>query len=206
LGSILIGGCSIFGIRSGYEQPAYEVIERQAEVFEVRRYAPRVAAEVTVETADHEAGENAAFRALFEYISGANRADARIDMTAPVEFGRTSDKIAMTVPVETGRTKGGGARMRFFLPESYSADSAPEPRDPRVRIIALPERMIAILRFSGPGRESAVVAKTQELLRMLEGTPWRPSYAPTAYFYDPPWTLPFFRRNEVAVAVTRQPT
>ncbi|PRC49286.1 heme-binding protein, partial [Mycobacterium sp. ITM-2017-0098] len=25
---------------------------------------------------------------------------------------------------------------------------------------------------------------------------------PVAWFYDPPWTLPFRRRNEVAVAVT----
>lgn len=35
----------------------------------------------------------------------------------------------------------------------------------------------------------------------LDGTNWTPSGAPVAYFYDPPWTLPFLRRNEVAVPV-----
>ncbi len=199
----LVSGCSLFGVRSGYEQPAYQVVERQGDTIEVRRYPPRVAAEATVEGATDTAGRNAAFRLLFDYISGANRAAASIDMTTPVETARTSAKIAMTVPVETARSDEEGMRMRFFLPAAYNAESTPQPRDPRVRIVDLPEQTVAVLRFSGSRSEEAVADKTVELLRALETTPWRPASAPIAYFYDPPWTLPFLRRNEVAVTVER---
>jgi hypothetical protein len=199
----LLSGCSLFGVRSGYEQPAYAVVEQQGDAIEVRRYPPRVVAEATVEAADGKAGRNEAFRLLFDYISGANRADARIDMTTPVETAPTSAKIAMTVPVETARSDDEGMRMRFFLPAAYSAESAPQPTDPRVRVVDVPEQTIAVLRFSGARSEETIADRTAELLRALETMRWRVASAPTAYFYDPPWTLPFLRRNEVVVAVER---
>ena len=54
-GSALLAGCSVLGIRSGYEQPAYEVVEELEGGVEVRRYGTRLAAETTVEAADREA-------------------------------------------------------------------------------------------------------------------------------------------------------
>jgi hypothetical protein len=39
-------------------------------------------------------------------------------------------------------------------------------------------------------------------LNTLRDTAFDPSGKPVAWFYDPPWTLPFRRRNEVAVTVT----
>ena len=93
------------------------------------------------------------------------------------------------------------AAFAFVLP--LSAAAAPEPEDPRVRIVRLSAQTFAVLRFSGFGRKGDVAAKTAELTAALEASPWRPAAAPTSYFYDPPWTLPFLRRNEVAVAVER---
>jgi hypothetical protein len=72
-GLVLLSGCSVVGIRSGYEQPAYTVLERIGETVEVRRYCSRFAAEATVKAGDAEAGRNEAFRILFDYISGANQ-------------------------------------------------------------------------------------------------------------------------------------
>lgn len=207
----LLAGCSAFGIRSGTEAPAYRVIEAPAEALEVRRYGPRVAAEASVAADDVEEGRDGAFRLLFDYISGANRSAARIAMTAPVETtadgaadgGEAGEEIAMTVPVETAEEAPGRLRMRFFLPAAYGPETAPEPLDPRVRIVALPEQTLAALRFTGSRSEARVAAETAALLRALEGTRWRPTAEPVAQFYDPPWTLPFLRRNEVVVAVTR---
>lgn len=198
---LLLAGCSAFGLRDGYDEPAYEIAERLGETTEVRSYAARLAAEVTVEAGGHDAGRNAAFRLLFDYISGENRRGARIAMTTPVETGRGSEEIAMTVPVETAREAAGALRMRFFLPRSYDAETAPEPLNPRVRLVRVAAQTIAVQRFSGSRREAAVAAKTQELLRTVADSSWRPAADPIAYFYDPPWTLPWFRRNEVAVAV-----
>ncbi len=206
LAGLLLTGCTAFGIRSGYEAPAYDVVERRGETLEIRRYAPRVAVEATVESGDAEDGRNDAFRLLFDYITGANREAAEIAMTTPVESGAAGDKpgaaIAMTVPVETAEAEPGQMRMRFFLPAAHS-EAPPQPLDPRVSTVTLPEQTLAVLRFSGSRSEARIEEKTDELLAALRDTAWRPVGEPVAQLYDPPWTLPFLRRNEVAVAVSR---
>jgi hypothetical protein len=201
LGSALVGACSVVGIRSGSEQLPYHVIAQIGETVEVRRYPERLAAEAVVEAVDERAARNQAFGLLFAYISGANRSRAKIAMTVPVAVDQRSETIAMTSPVATAATPDGRYAMRFFLPASYTPATAPEPTEPRVRIVTLPEATVAALRFSGSTDPRHVQARQQELLQLLEGSAWRPVEAPVALFYDPPWTLPFLRRNEVAVAV-----
>ena len=49
----------------------------------------------------------------------------------------------------------------------------------------------------------AVRSRQQELRTALAGGPWHITAEPVAWFYDPPWTLPWRRRNEVAAAVMR---
>ncbi len=203
-GLVLLSGCSVFGVRSGYEQPAYTVLERIGETVEIRRYGPRLAAEATVEAGNPEAGRNEAFRILFDYISGANQGQSEIAMTSPVEVGSEAEKIAMTVPVETGASDNGRYLMRFFLPGSYTTTTAtaPEPTDPRVQIVEVPEAALAVLRFSGSRDAERVETRKGELIKALNGSAWSATGTPTALFYDPPWTLPFLRRNEVAITVT----
>lgn len=201
--SLLIAGCSVFGNRSGYEQPGYKVVESLGESTEIRAYEPRVAAEARVENEDLDEGRDAAFRLLFDYITGSNRTDAKIAMTVPVESADTSEKIAMTAPVESSRTGDNRVYMRFFLPAKYDRETAPKPLDPRITIVDVPVQTVAVLRFSGVGGEDSVAAKKRELLHSLKSTAWRPLSDAVVYFYDPPWTLPFFRRNEVVVAVGR---
>ncbi len=203
LGALLISGCTFFGDRSGYEQPSYEVIGQVGEAVEIRAYAPRLAAEATVQSDDVGDGRDDAFRLLFDYISGGNRSETSIAMTTPVESAAASQKIEMTVPVETARSDGNRVYMRFFLPARYNRETAPEPLDPRVRIVAVPAQTKAVLRFSGLGREKTVAEKKADLLKALDGAPWRATAEPVAYFYDPPWTPPFFRRNEVAVTAAK---
>jgi len=201
--SLLIAGCSVFGNRSGYEQPGYKVVESLGESTEIRAYEPRVAAEARVENEDLDEGRDAAFRLLFDYITGSNRTAAKIAMTVPVESTGTSEKIAMTAPVESSRTGDNRVYMRFFLPARFDRETAPRPLDPRITIVDVPVQTVAVLRFSGFGGEDTVAEKKRELLRSLATTPWKPLSDSVVYFYDPPWTLPFFRRNEVVVAVGR---
>ena len=201
--SLLIAGCSVFGNRSGYEQPGYKVVESLGESTEIRAYEPRVAAEARVENADLDEGRDAAFRLLFDYITGSNRTAAKIAMTVPVESTDTSEKIAMTAPVESSRTGDNRVYMRFFLPAKFDRETAPKPLDPRITIVDVPVQTVAVLRVSGFGGEDTVAEKKRELLRSLAMSPWKPLSDSVVYFYDPPWTLPFFRRNEVVVAVGR---
>ncbi len=60
---------------------------------------------------------------------------------------------------------------------------------------------MAVLRFSGGRGPGAVADRTAELLKTLRDNDIEPTGDAVAWFYDPPWTLPFRRRNEVAVPV-----
>ncbi|MDF2235356.1 heme-binding protein [Albimonas sp. CAU 1670] len=177
------------------ETPSYETVARLADDVEVRRYAPRLAAETVAE------GGNAAFRRLFAYISGENAGGAEIAMTAPVETRTEGADIAMTAPVETAAAEDGGVRMRFFLPAAYDAATAPQPTDPRVRLVETPGRTEAVLRYSGLPLESRAETRKTRLLEIVSGSDWTAQGEAATYYYDPPWTLPWSRRNEVAVPV-----
>ncbi len=196
LSSVVLTACSVVGVR-GTEEPRHTTLTRLGEV-EIREYVPRLVAETLVE-ADETASRQEGFRRLAGYIFGANQGERRIAMTSPV--AQEPSRIAMTAPVAQEATSH-GYRIRFFLPASLSAETAPEPRDSRVTITTLPAETFAVLRFSGSTDPQAVARNAATLRGLLEGSAWRPSGEPLAWFYDPPWTLPPLRRNEVAFRVT----
>ena len=199
IGMALLPGCSVVGIRGGLEQPAYRVID-QAGPAEIREYGPRLAAETTVTAADVQAGRGTAFRTLANYIFGGNKAKQSVAMTAPVEVGRPQ-KIAMTAPVQTA-ARPGEVTMAFFLPARFTLETAPQPNDPNVHLRRVPPETLAVLQFTGWPSATSINAEGKKLVQALAGTPWHPTGEPYALLYDPPWTIPFLRRNEVAVGVT----
>ena len=183
--------------RAETEEPRYTVVDKIG-VIEVRQYGPRLAAEVIVQGDEEDARSNG-FRPLADYIFGNNTAQAKIAMTAPVAQER-SEKIAMTAPVSQTR-EGAGWRVRFFMPAKYTRETLPRPNNPAVQIVELPGETMAVLRFSNSRSTEAVAKQTAVLLRGVEASRWLVVGAPVTWLYDPPWTLPFFRRNEVAVPV-----
>jgi hypothetical protein len=194
---VSLAACSVVGVRT-VEEPSFVVVDHVGAV-EIRQYSPRIAAETTV-AADVEGARSIGFRRIAGYIFGGNRARTSIAMTAPVAQGNQT--IAMTAPV--AQAQGGGAQtIQFFMPKDYTLDSLPLPNDPAVHLVAVPAQIMAVLRFSGSIAPGAVAAQQQTLLDTLKGSAWRPDGAPMAWFYDPPWTLPPFRRNEAVVPVTR---
>lgn len=201
LAALTLGGCSLVGIRTE-EQPPYTVAESLGGGVEVRAYGPRLAAETIVAADGTDGAQGQAFRTLAGYIFGANRAEERIAMTAPVETASGAREIAMTAPVETAESAD-GLTMRFFMPAGFTRATLPEPTNERVRLVEVPGATLAVLRFTGRGTPSAVAERQDELKLALAGTPWRVAGEPVALFYDPPWTIPFLRRNEVAIPVTR---
>jgi SOUL heme-binding protein len=204
VGGLALGACSVVGVRSGIEEPAHEVVDRLGDGVEIRRYGPRLAAETIVPEADGWDARGQAFRTLAAYIFGDNRPRAKIAMTAPVQVAGGTEEIPMTAPV-VASTGPAGLTMRFFMPAAYTPATLPEPVDPRVRIVEVPGETLAVLRFTGSTAPSAVAAREADLARALAGSAWEPTGPAVALFYDPPWTVPFLRRNEVAVPVARRP-
>jgi len=190
-----LSGCSVFGVRSGLEQVAYKVIDKVG-VAEIRQYPKRVVAEVS-EMND----ESAAFMLLFRYISGENTAASSVAMTTPVQVDKASTTIAMTTPVEVSKAVADTGRMRFFLPSSFTRDTAPQPIDPRIKIVELPAEVLAAVTYSGFGSGDRFRRQSHRLLHALAGSRWKVVSAPTFFGYDPPFTIPFLRRNEVVVRV-----
>jgi hypothetical protein len=189
----------IFGLRL-YEEPSYVVMQRLENNIEIRRYPERLAAEVEL-SANNKDKLDEAFRLLFAYIAGANHnarlGSSKIERTAPVQTD-VSEKIAMTVPIEVSENPK-TIKMRFYLPAKFNVANTPDPIDKRVRIVSVPVEVVATLRYAGNNDRSD--SRQSELIKSLHGTQWRPSGAPYWLSYDPPFTIPFLRRNEVAVTV-----
>lgn len=203
------------GAARAAEEPVHVVLERDGRI-ELREYAPVVIAETMVE-GDLATASTAGFRRLAGYIFGGNRsvradgAPEKIAMTAPVTVQPAADapseRIAMTAPVTVQRQDGaapgqpGRWRVQFTMPREWTLATLPRPNDPSVVLRELPATRQAVLGFTGLAGEAAVREATDALLAWVAARGLEPLGAAQLARYDPPWTLPFLRRNEVMVAV-----
>lgn len=192
---------AVVGIRVGTEEPQYTRHQLTGDV-EIRSYGPRIAAETTV-IDDEDRARNIGFRRLAGYIFGSNRREQTISMTAPVSQRSTrgGEQIAMTAPVVQSAGAKGGWAIRFFMPSKWTMETLPTPNDDQVRLVTVPPTTVAVLRFSGDRSPTAVASRTDELLKTLRDKRIKTTGEAEAWFYDPPWTLPMRRRNEIAVPV-----
>lgn len=186
------------------EQPDYRVAYKDGDV-EYRQYDSYLVAETVIENvADYNDAGNEGFRRLFRYITGSNRKRSKIAMTAPVQQDPVSEKIAMTAPVQQ-TVAADGWRVAFMLPTEYSMETAPVPTDPRVRIREVPGRTMAVLRYSGRWTQSNFDRKKSALRAALDASDIETVGEIQSAVYNPPYTLPFLRRNEVMIEVIEAP-
>ncbi len=191
LGAWLLAG---LWLKRGVSEPPFELVSSQAGI-EVRRYGATIVAATEVEGRREEALDEG-FRRLAGYIFGKNRSKAKIAMTAPVSAA-PSEKIAMTAPVAATELGEGRLRVTFAMPAGYTLETLPEPEDDRVKLEVEPARDLAALRFSGWAGERAVAAHTQELLAWAKQHGHATDGVPVLAQYDPPFTMPLMRRNEI---------
>ncbi|AOS98667.1 SOUL heme-binding protein [Microbulbifer aggregans] len=189
------------GVAMAIEEPEYAIIEK-AKPFELRAYKPRIVAEVQV-TGSMDEASGRGFKLLANYIFGNNTARAggseKIEMTAPVAMQPRSEKISMTAPVSMEQS-GGQWRVSFVMPSQYTMETLPRPNNQAVTLRQIPQRTYAVIRFSGLAGEDKVAEKTAELVRWMDNKGLKASGQPELARYNPPWTLPFLRRNEVMIA------
>jgi hypothetical protein len=200
--SFMSTACSLFGSGSE-EQPAYTII-LEDDNYEIRLYAPYIAAKTKID-GDFKEAQSAGFRILAGYIFGKNKSKDKISMTAPVVQKQESpnEKISMTAPVimkpEKTNTKGPWI-MTFTMPSKYTLESLPIPNDKRVILEKVESRLVAALRFTGFWNLSKNKLKEDELIDWLKNyKSYEISSAPMFAGYNPPWTLPFLRRNEILI-------
>jgi hypothetical protein len=196
--AVVLLGAALWGpIVSNVEQPKYQVVESSGNI-EIRDYAPQIVAEAEV-AGDRRDAIGKGFRIIADYIFGNNTTAQKLPMTAPVTQ-QGSGKIAMTAPV-TQQGDGNIWRVRFVMPSSYTIETLPKPNNPAVKLKEIGAKRYAVIRFSGMAGEDSLKHRTEELNAFISAKNLTPLSAPTYAFYNPPWTLPFLRRNEVMVEI-----
>lgn len=166
------------------EQARYKVLRKIGNI-EIRRYPPLILARV-------DGYGDGGFNILFQFITGSNLQRTKVNMTAPV----VSQQIEMTAPVlsETGS-------LAFIMPKGYTLETTPKPIDDRVKIVEVPERFVAALRFSGRWSDSLFKKKAKKMLEELAKAGVKTVGQVFSMRYNGPMTPWFLRRNEVAVVV-----
>ena len=185
----------------GTEEPEFNLIFKN-ENFEIREYYPKILAEVTM-TGDFDDASSKGFKVLADFIYGNNLSvdgSSKINMTAPVVVELISEKIDMTAPVlAQGENKEW--TISFVMPKKYSLDTLPKPKNKNIRIISLPPEKYATIVFSGLVRESSY----EKQIRLLNNFVANKNLVTLGQVqiarYNPPWTLPFFRRNELMIRI-----
>jgi len=197
---VMLAGCSVVGGKAA-EEPPFTLVSAEDGI-EIRDYPALTVARTVVGDTERGPAVRRGFGRLFDYIGGANDDGQDITMTAPVITGTAERgrEIAMTAPVVTGAAEGGWETV-FVLPESMTPETAPRPTDPTVAIALIPARRVAVARFAGVldaesiERERARLAAWLAERGMAHEGDWQ------AAGYNPPWTIPTLRRNEIMVTL-----
>jgi hypothetical protein len=201
---IVVALWSVWGFFGSRVEQAEYTVTKKMHGYEIREYPAHIVAQTTVQGPYGESMSEG-FRVVAGYIFGGNTKNERVAMTAPViaqngQGTRESESIAMTAPV-VATADGDSQIISFGMPRSHTLETLPTPTDPRVKIVMIPAKKYAVLRFSGYRSNSRVQSMQQTLLAALvcDGVTASGS---TAYAgYNAPWTPPWMNRNEVLVEV-----
>ncbi len=196
----------VFSNAMAYEEPRYKILEEN-DSFEIRDYESYIVAEVEVRD-DFKGAGSKAFGVLFDYISGQNVKQEKISMTAPVNqqpVAEEGEEIKMTTPVLQApeSEQAGTYRFSFVMPEDYSLDTLPRPKDSRITLRQVPAKLMAARRYSGSWSERNYRKNETMLLEALRERGLKTEGAPVYARYNSPFSLWFMRRNEVLVQLVR---
>lgn len=224
LGSSIL---AVVGLRIS-EEPKHQIMLKKDNI-EIRRYEPLITASISMSYFPND-NRGDAFRALASYIFGENKSDEQLPMTTPV-ISSTSKKIPMTAPVITTTSKkmpmtapvitkhvssqlnSGSApqdlknqskndpEMSFIMPSNLNLKTLPKPLDSRIKLTEIPSKTYAVIRFSGNYSDESFKEQTQKLMDWLLKEKIEILSEPQWAGYDPPFTIPALKRNEVMIEV-----
>lgn len=188
----LVGLLVLGSAAMAVEEPKYEIVVQDAG-FEVRRYAPFIVAETWVD-GDMDAASGKGFRAIADYIFGNNKspqsaASSKIAMTAPVVMQPATEANGMV-----GAQRW---RVHFVMPSEYTLAALPTPINGAVTLREVPATLVAVAKYSGFNTERRIHEETLALAAWMETRKLAAVGTAKLARYDPPWTLPMWRRNEI---------
>lgn len=185
IGIVILAAVLWGPLMSNVEQAKYDVIETHGSI-EIREYTPMIVAEVSV-SGDREKAISDGFRMIADYIFGNNISSQKVAMTAPVtQQGSKADWV-----------------VRFVMPSGYTMQMLPKANNPEVSLKEITGKRFAVIRFSGLAKSNSLETHTKELKAFILAQDLQAVSKATYAFFNPPWTLPFLRRNEVMIEINR---
>ncbi len=183
VGIVLLGIDVVGPIMSDVETPKYEVLTADNNI-EVRQYKAMIVAEVHINGERKEAIGHG-FRLLANYIFGSNIAQHGIAMTAPVQQQFT----------------GNNWQISFVMPSEYTMEKLPKPVNDLVILTKVPPKKFVVITFSGINSDTHVMEHEEKLIEYIKSQNLSATGSPKYAFYNPPWTPPPMRRNEVMIEI-----
>ena len=187
VGIVLIGIVTLGFIMSNVEIPRYKVVNAENNI-EIRRYSPMIVAEVQIK-GQREDAMGDGFRLLADYIFGNNITHKNIAMTAPVQQQKIDDMW----------------RINFIMPSEYKMNTLlPTPVSALITLKEVPAKMFVVITFNGKNSDKNLKKHEEKLIEYIHSQNLLVKDEPKYAFYNPPWTLPFMRRNEVMIEIISQ--
>ena len=156
------------------EEVKFNIVHKN-EIYEIRKYSERLVAQAINNK------DSGTFRKLFNYISGDNNSSKKIEMTTPV----------------TQMEKNNISFMQFYLPSEFNKKTTPIPTNSDIEITLMKEGYFAVIRYSGRSSDKNFTKYSKILREKLLEDKILINGSAIKATYNPPWTLPLFRRNEV---------
>jgi len=184
-------------------EPSWHSVKKDGDI-EIRAYDPMIVAEATT-TGQRSTAINEGFSILADFIFGGNTVNQKIEMTAPVTqqaLNTISQKIPMTAPVTQIATGNNNEwKTSFIMPSDYTLATLPKPNNANIKIREVPAYEVAVIRFSGFNSDKNLLIHEAKLVAWIEKNNIKAIGKPTYAFYNPPWTPPFMKRNEVMIKI-----
>lgn len=179
----------------------YRILKTTGNI-EVRDYPALLIAQIEV-AGDRYAAINKGFKILADYIFGGNREKNKIAMTAPV-IQQGADVLMATGDSQTSEDKIW--HIRFIMPAAYTIKNLPQPTNSAIAIVQIPEKQYVVIRFSGSSSQENLSKHENALKNYISANKLAVRGQPIYAFYNPPWILPFLRRNEILFELKTSPS
>jgi hypothetical protein len=167
------------------ETPNYQETNKQGS-FSFRHYSGLILATTKVHDSQVFALKTG-FRLVAAYIFGSNQEEVKIEMTKPVlQMGQNKDW-----------------QIAFIMPQKFDLSELPKPKSIEVKLSVLPAADYLVSRFSGRIRQKHLLSHYQNLKAYAKKKGCKIEGDPIFAFYNPPWTLPILRRNEIWLKLTK---
>ena len=156
------------------EEVKFDIVHK-TKIYEIRKYSERLVAQAINDK------NSSTFRNLLNYLAGASNSSKEIEITTPVTQTKNNNIYF----------------MQFYLPSTFNKKTIPVPSNPDVKILLMKEGYFAVIKYSGRSSDKNFMKYSKILYdKLIEDRITINGFAIKAT-YNPPWTLPLFRRNEV---------